>query len=130
MKNLLLVLVLVSFFSCKKEIIEPSKGIEVIEYNKGYKVYTFNITQYSTNNPEIQELENDFNSLTWDRSSIGMYSCLSNSEFKLGKVFVISNGINYEVAGEDRISLKTYNENNNPSDSKLFNHPFEIRVYD
>jgi hypothetical protein len=127
MKNLILLLAIVSvLFSCKKETIET---IYHIEYNKGYRVYTFNITQYSNNDPEVDVLKDEIGGFVWSRNSIGLYDLENKGVFIDGKVWIDNNSVIYEVAGNDIIRFKTYS-NGDPSDNQLNNTPIEIRIYD
>ena len=74
-------------------------------------------------------LINEIGVLKWERSSYGLYECKNNGAFPLNKTFIINNGVNCYIVGEDVVRIKTF-ENGTPKDGLLYNTPIEIRVYD
>lgn len=135
MKNLLLVLALVSFFSCKKEIIEPVEDINEVECSLHYKSLVCKVVQFESNNPSFELVYNDFISINFTRSYKGVYFINSLSEFNKGKtVFFVSDNYdtktNFNYISSSKIRIETRDLNGNLQDNMLVNTPIEIRVYD
>jgi len=51
----------------------PSNGSYTRSDILGYKSYAFQIKQYGSNTPIVNELSNDFGPMTWNQSGAGLY---------------------------------------------------------
>ena len=102
-----------------------------------YKVYTALYSQYGTSNPTVVILENTLGTVTFTRSSTGVYSVNSSGLFTADKTFVImgaginanyTNGINLINSSTFSIVTKV-SSTQADADSVNTKVAFEIRVY-
>ena len=104
---------------------------------KPYKVYTALLSQSSTSNPTVVILENTLGTVTFTRSSIGVYSVNSSGLFTADKTFVIMGaGINANYTNAiTLINSSTFyiitkvSSTQSDADSANTKVAFEIRVY-
>jgi hypothetical protein len=132
-------------FSSTVTIIDPvnpynaatKKYVDAAVATKSYKVFSALYSQNSTSNPTVIILENTLGSVTFSRSSNGVYSCNSSGLFTADKTFVYM-GAGTNAAYINAISLfssSTFYINTKLSstqadvDSANTKVAFEIRVY-
>ena len=105
-----------------------------------HKIWRGLITQTGTSDPVATELENTLGgSITFSRSSAGVYSINGTGLFTTNKTFVtpkwetLRQSTNYAtvsatLANTNQLSLNSY-LNGSAADDLLTNHPVEIIVY-
>jgi hypothetical protein len=104
-----------------------------------YTKYIALISQSSTSDPTVIELENTIGPIVWTRLSVGKYHGTLTGAFTLNKTYVmISQGLSNRMAlasrlSDDVISIDTTDLDSpvvNQLDTALLNNTLEIRVYE
>ena len=102
-----------------------------------YKYYAAQVTQTGTNDPVVTVLHNDLGTVTWERTSQGQYTIVSNDAFTLGSTQIFFNQSLAEYAGsvfvgpmsdDDNIYLTTQSDQTD-SDDEFSNTAVVIYVY-
>jgi hypothetical protein len=104
-----------------------------------YKKYIALISQSTTNNPTVVELENTIGPIIWTRTAVGVYFGTLAGAFTLNKTYVmLSNVVTNSIVLAKRrdnnsIEINTTNLHSPTAafhDSHLLNNTLEIRVYE
>lgn len=104
-----------------------------------YKKYIALITQSTTNNPTVIELENTIGPIVWTRTAVGVYFGTLTGAFTLNKTYVMlsnveTNGIvTAERRDNNSIEINTTNLQSPTAahhDTHLLKNTLEIRVYE
>jgi hypothetical protein len=128
-------------------LVEKLKEIlKKITNQRSYKVYTALLNQTGTNAPIATILENTLGgNISWSRQNVGYYSATFSDTFPPQSTFVLSSS-NYmqfssavittsivstmSISGSNIIDIQIGDLiDNTAKDSKLFDYPIEIRIY-